>query len=268
MNLTQWRRHLHHAGVFVLLAAPVPAVQPSGGLDLKTILQKSAAASETDFKAASQYNYKERSRGGSGTKTLAVTMLDGTPYERLIAIDDKPIPAAQAAEELKKQSQAEAQRRAESSGQRKRRLAKYERDLAREHEMMTQLTNAFNFKLVGQTKMRGFNVWALRATPRTGYRPPNMESQVLKGMEGELWIDQASYRWVRVTAKVIHPVTIAGFLARVQPGTQFEVEKSPVENGIWQVTHFAVQSRAKVLLLVKRNEDETDTFYDFERVHQ
>jgi hypothetical protein len=93
-----------------------------------------------------------------------------------------------------------------------------------------------------------------------------MESQVLPGMAGELWIDQATYHWVKVTAKVIRPVSIEGFLAQVQPGTHFLVEKSPVDHGIWQVTHFAMESHAKVLFLVNRNDAEEDTFYDFERV--
>jgi hypothetical protein len=267
MNLNHRGRHLRRVGIFVLLGAPAWALQSGSEPDLKTILQKSAEASEIDFKAAPQYNYKEHDRTSSGTKTYAVTMLDGSPYQRLIAVDDKALPAAQATEELKKQHQAEARRRAQSSWQRKRRIAKYEHERAGEHEMMGQLSVAFEFKLNGKTKLRGFNVWVLEATPRAEYRPPNMESQALKGMEGELWIDQASYRWVKVTAKVIRPVTIGGFLARVQPGTQFEVEKSPVGNGIWQVTHFAMQSRAKVLMLVSRHEAEEDTFSDFERVN-
>ena len=241
--------------------------EPAAHVDLKTILQKSAAASDADFKAAPQYNYKQREHTASGTKTSAVTMLDGTPYERLIGLKDEPLSAAQTAEESKKQKRAEAQRHAESPAQRKRRIAKYERDRAREHDMMAQLTQAFDFKLVGQINLRGFTVWDLKATPRAGYRPPNMETQVLKGMEGELWIDQASYRWVKVTAKVIHPVSIAGFLAKVQPGTQFEVEKSPVGEGIWQVTSFAMRFRAKILGLVSHNGEEADTFYDFEKVH-
>lgn len=267
MNLTQLRWRLHNAGLFVLFGAQLWAFEPNANSDLKTILQKSAAASEADFKAAPQYNYKQREHTASGTKTSAVTMLDGSPYERVIAIKDEPLSADQTTEESKKQMRAEAQRRAESVSQRKHRIAKYERDRAREHEMMAQLTEAFDFKLAGQVNIRGFTVWDLKATPRAGYRPPNMEAQVLKGMEGELWIDQTSYRWVKVMAKVIHPVSIAGFLARVQPGTQFEVEKSPVSDGIWQVTRFAMQSRARVLGLISHNGEEADTFYDFERVH-
>jgi hypothetical protein len=266
MNITQPRWQARYTAVFVLLGAPLWAAELASNLDLKAILQKSAAASEADFKAAPQYNYKQREHTSAGTKTFAVTMLDGSPYERLIALKDEPLSAAQIAEESKKQKRAEAQRRSESTAQRKRRIAKYEHDRAQERQMMAQLTKAFDFKLVGQINLRGFTVWDLKATPRAGYRPPNLETQVLKGMEGELWIDQASYRWVKVTAKVIHPVSIAGFLATVQPGTQFEVEKSPVSDGIWQVTRFTMQSRARVLGIFSHNGAEADTFYDFEKV--
>ena len=259
-------RCLRRAGIYGLLAADLAAGQKAGTPDVRTIIERSVAAGDRDFKAAPHYNYKQREQTAASDKILAVTMLYGSPYERLIAIDGKPLEAGRAAEETKKQKQAEAQRRAESSEQRKQRIAKYERARARYHGMMSQLTQGFDFKLAGEMNLRGFRVWDLKATPRAGYRPPNMQSQVLRGMEGELWIDQKTYEWVKVSAKVIHPVSIEGFLARVQPGTQFEVEKSPVEHEIWQITHFAMQSKAKVLMLVKRNEEEEDTFYDFEKV--
>lgn len=51
---------------------------------------------------------------------------------------------------------------------------------------------------------------------------------MLRGMEGELWIDEATFQWVKVQARVIRPVSIEGFLARVEPGTRFELEKMPV----------------------------------------
>jgi hypothetical protein len=84
-------------------------------------------------------------------------------------------------------------------------------------------------------------------------------------MEGQLWIDQKTYEWVKVTARVIRPVSIEGFLARVEPGTRFEIEKAPVGGGIWEITHFSMQSRAKVLFLVNRASEEEDWFYDFKR---
>ncbi len=109
-------------------------------------------------------------------------------------------------------------------------------------------------------------MWMLKATPRPGYNPPNMETQVLPGMEGELWIDQKTYNWVKVTAHVIHPVSIEGFLAEVEPGTRFELEKSPVGGGIWQITHFSMHSQAKVLHLFGRSSQEDDTYFDYQRI--
>ncbi len=195
-----------------------------------------------------------------------MTMIEGTPYQRLIAVNGKPLSAAQNAEEEKKQQQAAAQRHSESADDRQKRIDKYEKDRRRDNLMMQQLTEAFDFTLMGQHRVRGFNVWVLKATPRAGYKPPNMETQVLPGMQGELWIDQKSYQWVRVTAQVIHPVSIEGFLAEVEPGTQFELENSPVGNGIWQTTHFAMKSSAKILHMVHRESSEDDTYFDYQRI--
>jgi hypothetical protein len=130
--------------------------------------------------------------------------------------------------------------------------------------MMEQLTRAFNFTYVGEKTLRGFHVYALKAAPNPDYKPPSMQLQVLSGMEGELWIDQDSYQWVKVTARVIRPVSIAGFVAQVEPGTQFELEKAPVGNGIWQPTHFAMRAQAKVLFMFNRNSQEDETYFDYE----
>jgi hypothetical protein len=187
-------------------------------------------------------------------------MIDGSPYERLLEVSGKPVSG-----ELQKQQQAETDRRADSSQQRRDRIAKYKKEQARDHLMMAQLTEAFDFTLVGKSRVKGFHVYVLKATPRAGYKPPNRESQVLPGMQGEMWIDQKTYRWVKVTAKVIRPVSIEGFLAEVEPGTEFEIEKAPVDEGIWQITHFAVRSKARILHMINRSSEEDDTFFDFEK---
>lgn len=247
-------------GSAVALAAQRP--------DVETIIQKSVEANQRDFEAAPQFNYKERDRDpdGKGSKTYQVTMIEGSPYQRLIEIDGKPLSPAQNAEEMKKQQQAVAQRRSESPDQRKKRIADYETGRQRDHAMMEQLTKAFDFRYTGTRKLRGFTVWQLKATPKPGYNPPNMHAQVLTGMQGQLWIDQKTYQWVKVTAQVIHPVSIAGFLARVDPGTRFELEMSPVEGDIWQSSHFSMKSQATVLFVFSRNSQEDSTYFDYQRI--
>lgn len=254
------------ARVVLLFAMPFAFAIGAGQPDVQNIIQKSVVANQADFKAAPNFNWKERDRTENGSKTYQVTMIEGTPYQRLLAVNGNPLSQAQEADEMKKQQQAEAQRHSESPDDRRKRIEKFEKDRTRDNLMMQQLTKAFTFTYLGQGKLRGFTVWTLRATPRPGYNPPNMETQVLPGMEGELWIDQKTNNWVKVTAHVIHPVSIEGFLAEVEPGTRFELEKSPVGGGIWQVTHFSMQSHAKVLHVFGRSSQEDDTYFDYQRI--
>jgi hypothetical protein len=192
-------------------------------------------------------------------------MIAGSPYERLIAVDGKPISKGQEAAEQQKLEQARKARKAETPDQRRRRIAKYEKDRQRDNAMMGELTKAFDFKLIGQRKIKTFVVYVLKATPRPGYKPPNIETQVLPGMQGELWIDTKTYQWVKVTAQVTRTVSIVGFLAQVEPGTQFELEKMPVDDGIWMPSHFAMKSKAKVLYLFNRASQEDDTFWNYRK---
>jgi len=55
-----------------------------------------------------------------------------------------------------------------------------------------------------------------------------------------LWIDTKTLQWVKVEAHVVRPVAIEGFLARVERGTYFELEKAPLSDGTWQFEHFAM----------------------------
>jgi hypothetical protein len=252
-----WRRLF----VFALLGRAIFAGQAQP--DVKTIVERSVAANDKDFAAEPQFNYKEKDHVGKTTKTFQVTMIDGSPYQRLLAIG-KPLSPAQTAAELKKEEKTAAARHAQTPAQRRRRIANYAKQRKSDHMMMSKLSKGFDFKITGARSVGLRNVWILSATPKAGYQPPNMDSQVLPGMQGEMWIDQKTYEWVKVTAQVIRPVSIEGFLAEVEPGTRFEIEKVPVAADIWQISHFSMQSHAKVLHLINRNSAEEDWYYDFQ----
>ncbi len=235
-------------------------------LSVEKIIANSVVANQKDFQAATSYNWKERERTPKGSKTSQVTMIEGSPYYRLIAVNGKPLSPAEQAKENKKQQEASAERAAESPEQKHKRIEKFEKERRRDAEMMSQLTKAFTFTLVGEGKLRNFPVWILRATPCKDYNPPNMETQVLTGMRGQLWIDQKSFQWVKVVAEVVHPVSIGGFLARVDPGTRFELENAPVGDGIWLASHFSMKSDAKVLHVFNHASQEDDTYFDYRKI--
>ena len=81
----------------LVLVPSAYSIQPNA----QQIVRRSIAATETDWKALPHFSDIERdadTKGGSTTsKTYQVLMIDGSPYSRLIAIDDKPLsPAEQA----------------------------------------------------------------------------------------------------------------------------------------------------------------------------
>jgi hypothetical protein len=141
------------------------------------------------------------------------------------------------AREQQKLEQVIAQRQSESKEQRAQRIAKYEKDRKRDHLLMEQMAVAFDFNLLVEQKMGPYEVTCCRQH-HGRVIPPNAETKVLTGMRGRLWIDKQTYQWVRVEAEVVHPVSIAGVLAKVEPGTRFELEKVPVAEGLWLPKHF------------------------------
>jgi hypothetical protein len=231
------------------------------------IIQRSVEANARDWAAAPDYECFERDReAGGGSKTFEDLMIFGSPYQRLVAVNGKPLSGKQQAEEQRKLNATTVQRRNQSEGQRAERIAKYEKDRNRDHWMLEQLTKAFDFALLGEQKLESYKVYVFKATPRADYQPPNMDAEALRGMQGKLWIDQKTFQWVKVEAQVIRPVSIEGFLAKVEPGTRFELEKTPVEDGIWLPKHYAMKSNARVLFLFRHKSQDDESYYGYRKL--
>lgn len=250
--------------IILLFAVAISATRLSQ--DVQSIIQQSVEATQRDWRAAPDYDYFQRVRTDGGTKTYDVRMTLGSPYERLTAVNNKPLTASQEAEEQQKLDQEMSQRRSESSEERNHRIAKYIRERQRDHLLVEQLTRAFEFTLEGEQRLGARDVYVLRARPRAGYRPPSMQAEVLTGMQGKLWVDKSTFQWVRVEAEVIHPVTIEGFLAQVEPGTHFELEKAPVDDGIWLPKHFSMRSRSKIVFLIPHKTQEEETYWGYRKM--
>jgi hypothetical protein len=133
---------------------------------------------------------------------------------------------------------------------------------------MAQMAVAFTFQLLGEEKVSGRPAYVLIASPAPGYKPVNREAKVLVGMQGKLWIDKAQFHWAKIQADVLHPVTFAGFLAKVGPGTRFELENEPLRDSVmgpvWEPKRFEVHVSASVLFF-QRNSTTVETFGGYTR---
>ena len=253
---------------FVAAAATLPQA-----VDVHKIIQQSDEAMLVDWNAAPNYSYIEHDidtkHGREKTvKTYQVVMIDGSPYNQLIGINNQPLSPQQQAKEEKK-LQAEIQRRShESLNERARRVAKYQKERHQDHEMMEQMTKAFNFTLTGEGVIDGHEVWIFDANPNTSYQPINTEAKVLIGMKGRLWVDQKTHQWVKVQAEVIRPVSFFGFLAKVQPGTRFLLEQEPVAPGLWLPKHFITDVNAAALGFIDESSTTDTTYRDYKPMAQ
>jgi len=252
-----------------VMCCSAAALSDTRRLDIGKIVEQSAQATDADRKASSDFAYSETDSLGEGaTKTYAVQMLLGSPYQQLVAVNGKPLANPAQERERQKLKHETSRREQESADQRRRRVAAYQKEQNRDRRFIEEFTRAFDFTLLGEQELDGRAVYLLQATPRAGYHPTDKASAVLTGMRGRLWIDKQTYQWVKVEAEVTRPVSMGGFLAKVERGTRFELEKMPVEGNIWLPKHFVMTSRARVLSLIPYRKDKDETYFNYHKTAQ
>jgi hypothetical protein len=254
----------------VTAAATLLAVSPPNPQE---IIRKSVTATKLDWAEAAKYSYVDRDVESKRhdprmSKTYRVLMIDGSPYNFVTASDDRPLSPDEKLAEQRKLQRATEKRQNESERERQRRVEKYRRESEHNHEMLQEMVEAFQIQLAGEAEVDGHVCWVLDAAPKPGYDPSSHEGRVLKGMIGRLWIDKASYQWVKVHAEVVKPVSLYGFLAKVGPGTEFDLEQMPVAGDIWMPKAFNVRVKASALGVFNENSEEHDTYRDYQPMPQ
>jgi hypothetical protein len=251
--------------VFTVAAASLGTAAPNPD----QIIRKSAETIQSDWEQAPRYSYLDRDveskhRSPATVKTYKVLMVDGSPYNLVTAINDRLLSPGEQLEEQHKLEREIAKRQHESARDHEKRIAKYDRERAHNHEMLRAMVDAFQFQLAGEAVMDGHPCWVLDARPKPAYQPSTREGRILKGMQGRLWIDQRTYQWVKVHAEVVRSVSFYGFLAKVGPGTEFDLEQAPVTNDLWLAKRFSVRVKASALGLFSEDSAESETYRDYQ----
>jgi len=238
--------------------------------DAHEIITRSVKVAEANWLEAPHYSCirsdaKSKNGAPAVKKTYQVMMIEGSPYMKVIAEDGRPLSAARAQEEEQKLQKETAKRANESPRERRKRVEAYTEDRNRDHAMLSELSEAFDYTVTGEQQSGGTTVWVLEGKQRPAYVPRTREAKVLSGMNVKFWIDKETYQWLRVEAEVKQPVTLYGAIAKVGPGTKFMLEQEPVYEGIWLPKHFSMKINASALGFIHEDsvQDETYTNYRF-----
>ncbi|MGH9493607.1 MAG: hypothetical protein ACRD3B_01315 [Candidatus Sulfotelmatobacter sp.] len=93
------------------------------------------------------------------TRTYEVLEIYGEQVQRLIEKDDKPLDAKEAAKEEEKIQKIIDKRKNESEDDRKKREEKEEKDREEGRKFVTEVADAYNFKLAGTEQIGGREAW-------------------------------------------------------------------------------------------------------------
>lgn len=255
----------------LLLATALPLLAAE---DVRAILDRALAADRRNEQIARNYTFIERVHRRSLEKdgrvkkneilTYDVTLSEGTPYQRLIQIDDKPLPPDRERKEQQKLQKSIEDRRRESPEQRARRTAGWEREREKNRQFVKELLAAMDFRLAGEEEIAGRKAWVIEAKPHPGYRPRSRQTRFLASTRGRIWIDQQDYLAARIEAEMTDDVSLGLFLAKVSRGTRFNIDMTRVNNEVW--LPFRVEARVAARILVARYREAFEiTFRDFKK---
>ncbi|MGA1981046.1 MAG: hypothetical protein ABSG84_01125 [Acidobacteriaceae bacterium] len=86
--------------------------------------------------------------------------------------------------------------------------------------------------------------------PNPGWSPPNLESELLTGLAGRVWIDPRSRTMVRLEATLIHAVNIGwGMLAHIYPGGTATLEQTNAGGQRWVMQRIVEQLAVQALMV-------------------
>ena len=264
-----------HSSMRVAMALLTTCIAAAQTPDAHAIVERSVAAGEENWKIARNYTFLERTEerhlDSSGqvkskeVKTYDITLLEGSPYERLVERDDHPLPPAEEKKEQEKLQKSIAERMKESPAERERRIADYEKRRKREQGTMHEVADAFDFKIAGQERIEGRDVWVIDATPRRDYRPRSRDAKILPHVQGRLWIDQKTYNWVKLDAEVIDTVTWGLFLIRLDKGAHVAIDETRVNNEVWLPRRISITASARLGIFKQLRVQQETTYRSFRK---
>jgi hypothetical protein len=211
---------------------------------LKRALANEVRAAE-DGQHPMLYRLRKKSPRVSSTKEICETK-DGA-VARLVAINDAPLSQA---EEQREQARLN-QLLSDPGKQRHRKQAQTE-DAARAMKVLRALPEAFLYQDAGTVDGPTGKVEKFTFRPNPKFDPPDLETQVLTRMAGEIWIDVAQDRVARLEGHLQEDVDFGwGILGQLKRGGWIVLEQTDVGDHQWRIVHFKMSMSARVVFKTK-----------------
>ena len=255
--------------LIVCLPAILAAQEP------REIVRRSVEIDRKNLEIARNYTYLERQEvrelDGSGkvrnteAQTSDVTLLEGSPYRRLVARNDQPLSLKEQNKEEDKLRKSVEERRKETEEERARRIADWERRRERQRDPLKELPDAFDFRMVGEEALASGEVYVIDATPKPGYKPKLPSAAYFPKVKARFWIDQKDYHWAKLDVETLDTISFGGFLLRVEKGTRLIIEQAHINDEVWLLKSVTLRASARVALIKSLHEELLITYSDYKK---
>ena len=197
------------------------------------------AAQDTDHPM--EYRLRKSTPRLTSTKEIIETR-DGAVARLLMINDAVPSPS----EREKDDARLEALL-ADPGRQRKRKQSEQD-DTGRALKALRALPKAFLYQYVGSDSNGPVRIDRFTFRPNPKFSSSDLELEVLTALTGELSIDSAHLRVVRLEGHLQQDVDIGwGLLGRLNKGGSILIEQADVGQGQWRIVHFQMEMNGRVL---------------------
>jgi hypothetical protein len=244
----------------LLLFVSVGHAQQKPNIDPLTLVRQ---ASQNEIKASDVEQYfmfKDNTeyKDHSVTKEILRTKQGGLTTTLLI--NGHPLTA----DERQKDNEKLEKFANDADARRKRREAN-KADDKRGELMLASLPDAFLYTYVGTDHgPNGEELVHLKFKPNPNFSPPNHETAVYQGMEGDMIIDRKALRIAKIDGTLFKDVDFGwGILGKLYKGGKFIIVQRDVGGGQWEEVQETLQFNGKILLLKPLTIWSTETMTDF-----
>jgi hypothetical protein len=210
-----------------------------------------ARALASESRAAQDKSHPMRYRLRKSTPRLTTTkeMIESKDGDvaRLLLINDQPLNQD---DEQKEQTRLETLLSDPSLQQHRKMNA--DGDAARALKVLRMLPRAFLYQFAGMISTSNGPAERFTFKPNPRFSPPDLETQVLTAMTGEIWIDATQERVVRLEGHLQQDKDFGwGILGRLYKGGWIILEQADVGKRQWRVVRFQMAMSARVLFKTK-----------------
>jgi hypothetical protein len=261
-------------------SASLPDLKPdaNGALSqeqMQKLLRVVAEKDAENDKRLRDYTYIERDEehklDGKGqvksteAKTYEVLEIYGEQVQRLVAKDDKPLDAKEAAKEEEKIQKIIDKRKNESEHDRKKREEKEEKEREEDRKFVHEVADAYNFRLVGTELVGGREAWVIDGEPRPDFVPQMKDAKFLTKFRGRVWIDKSDLQLAKMDVECLDTISWGLFLARFHKGSRFMLEQTRVNDEVWLPRQLTAKVDVRLALLKNFNVDIEQSFRDYKK---